>query len=107
MANGTMSPALPISFQAGCENRAAGALRLPAQFYFVFLSRVGKRSAPTSRDIPFIKAPSQNLIPRALHHHFSLFLTSLHIYVAPLHHHVSLFYSKTRRHINKPAANAF
>ncbi|EOY9277642.1 hypothetical protein ACQFZU_002805, partial [Cronobacter dublinensis] len=59
------------------------------------------------RDIPFIKDPSQNLISRALHHHFSLFLASLHIYVAPLHHHVSLFYSKTRRHINKTGANAF
>ncbi|EOI3463631.1 hypothetical protein ACMSW1_001054 [Cronobacter dublinensis] len=75
MANGTMSPPLHISFRADGENRA-----------------VGKRSASTSRDIPFIKDTSQNLISRAARHHFSLFLTSLHIYVAPLHHHVPLFY---------------
>ncbi|WP_426713179.1 hypothetical protein [Cronobacter muytjensii] len=55
MANGTMSSPLHISLQPGCENRSAGALRLPAQFYLVFLSRMGKRSAPTRRDIPFIK----------------------------------------------------
>ncbi|EOI3504283.1 hypothetical protein ACMSZU_002938, partial [Cronobacter dublinensis] len=30
MTNGTMPPALPVSLQPGCENRAAGALRLPA-----------------------------------------------------------------------------
>ncbi|EPN1632320.1 hypothetical protein ACTV1K_001835, partial [Cronobacter dublinensis] len=72
----------------------AGALRLPALRYIGFHvhCRVGKRSAPTSRDIPFIKNTSQNLIFRAARHHFSLFLTLLHIYVAPLHHHVSLFY---------------
>ncbi|MDI6440652.1 hypothetical protein, partial [Cronobacter dublinensis] len=33
MANGTMSPPLHISFEADGENRAAGALRLPALRY--------------------------------------------------------------------------
>ncbi len=69
MANGTMPPALHISLQPSCENRAAGALRLPAlQLLYLTkrrrggfcsglkkigravspqICRVGKRSAPT------------------------------------------------------------